>query len=400
MSGPLTGVRILDITAVLMGPYATQMLGDLGADIIKVEAPGGDTVRDIGPRRNGGMAGIFMQANRNKRSIVLDLKQPEGREALLKLAADVDVLIYNVRPQAMARLKLDYAAVAAVNPQIIYVGVYGYGQGGPYAAKPAYDDLIQGAVALPALALEAGADVPRYVPSAMADRIVGMSAVSAVSAALYHRQRTGVGQSIDIPMFETMAQFVLGDHMGGQTFDPPTGPSGYARLLSEHRKPYPTQDGYLCVMIYNDKQWRSFFQVIGRAHEFDSDPRLSTIGKRTEHIHELYQMVAEIIATRTSAEWLELLENADIPVMPMHTIDSLLNDPHLQAVGFFEYQEHPSEGRIRTLGVPSTWSRTQPTLKHHAPRLGQHSAEVLASLGYEPEQIATLAAMGVTRLES
>ena len=396
--GPLAGVRVLDITAVLMGPYATQMLGDMGADVIKVESPEGDTVRDIGPRRNHGMAGIFLQANHNKRSIVLDLKQPEGREALLRLAADVDVLVYNVRPQAMARLGLDYAAVAAVNPTIIYVGVYGYGQAGPYAAKPAYDDLIQGAVGLPALTLAAGADTPRYVPSAMADRIVGMSAVSAITAALYHRQCSGEGQSIEIPMFETMAQFVLGDHLGGLSFDPPQGPSGYARLLNEHRKPYPTLDGFLCVMIYSDKQWRSFFELIGRGDEFDTDERLGSIGRRTEHIHELYRMVAGIIATGTSAEWLERLEAADIPVMPMHTVESLLEDPHLQAVGFFDYQEHPSEGRIRSLGIPSTWSATQPTLTRHAPRLGEHSAQILAAAGYTPEQINTLATRGITRL--
>ena len=392
MSGPLTGVRILDMTAVVMGPYATQMLGDMGADIIKVEAPSGDVVRAIGPRRNPGMSGMFLQINRNKRSIVLDLKQPEGREALLRLAADVDVLIYNVRPQAMARLGLDYTAVAAVNPRIIYVGVYGYGQAGPYAAKPAYDDLIQGGVGLPALAFAAGADAPRYVPSVMADRVVGMSAVSAICAALYHRQRTGKGQSIEIPMFETMAQFVIGDHLGGLAFDPPLGPTGYARLLSEHRKPFPTLDGFVCVMIYTDKHWRSFFQLIGRADEFDGDERLSSIGRRTEHIHELYGMVAEIIATRTSAEWIKLLEDADIPVMPMHTVESLLEDPHLQAVGFFDYVEHPSEGRIRSLGIPSTWSATQPAITRHAPRLGQHSEQVLASLGYSPEQIAALEA--------
>ncbi|MDT4826578.1 Formyl-CoA:oxalate CoA-transferase [compost metagenome] len=399
MSGPLAGVRIIDITSVLMGPYATQLLGDLGADVIKVEAPAGDNVRDIGPRRGPGMAGVFMQANRNKRSIVLDLKAPDGREALLRLAADADVLIYNVRPQAMARLGLDYAAVAAVNPRIIYVGVYGYGQGGPYAAKPAYDDLIQGAVALPTLAMQAGSDVPRYVPLAMADRVVGMSAVNAVTAALFHRERSGEGQCIDIPMFETMAAFVLGDHMGGLTFDPPTGPAGYGRLLNEHRKPYVTKDGHLCVMIYNDKQWRAFFELIGSPELMDSDPRFSSIGKRTEHIHELYRMVAEIMLTRTSAEWLEALEGADIPVMPMHTIESLMDDPHLQAVGFFEELEHPSEGRIRSLGVPATWSKTQPALTRHAPRLGQHSAEVLREAGYGEGEIAALVERGVTRVE-
>ncbi|TDF83809.1 CaiB/BaiF CoA-transferase family protein [Pseudomonas sp. H9] len=398
MSGPLAGIRILDMTSVLMGPYATQILGDMGADVIKVEAPAGDSTRDIGVRRNPGMAAAFLHANRSKRSIVLDLKRAEGRVALLRLAADADVLIYNIRPQAMVRLGLDYADVAAVNPSILYVGVYGYGQQGPYAAKPAYDDMIQGAVALPTLAMLAGADEPRYVPSAMADRIVGMSAVSAVTAGLLHRERSGEGQRIDIPMFETMAQFVLGDHLGGLTFDPPQGPAGYARLLNPHRKPYRTRDGHLCVMLYNDKQWRAFFELIGRPEVMDSDPRFNTIGKRTEHIHALYAMVAEIIATRTSAEWTAALEAADIPVMPMHSIESLRDDPHLRAVGFFEPVEHPSEGCLTSMQVPSRWSKSQPGAGHPAPRLGQHSAQILREAGYSDAQIAALAAGGTTIL--
>jgi crotonobetainyl-CoA:carnitine CoA-transferase CaiB-like acyl-CoA transferase len=398
MSGPLSGVRVLDLTTVLMGPYATQLLGDLGADVIKVESPDGDSVRGIGPRRNEGMAGIFLHANRSKRSIVLDLKQDEGRTALLKLAATADVLIYNVRPQAMARLGLQYDVVAGVNPRILYVGVYGYGQKGPYAAKPAYDDLIQGAVAIPALTTLAGADVPRYAPIAMADRIVGMSAASAVAAGLFHRERTGQGQNIEIPMFETMAQFVLGDHMCGHTFDPPAGAAGYVRLLNEHRKPYVTKDGHLCVLIYNDKQWKAFFALIDRPEVMEADSRFSTISKRTEHIHELYKMVAEVMATRTSAEWSALLEAADIPVMPMHTIESLMEDPHLNAVGFFEIVEHPTEGRIRSMAVPSAWSRSPPKVTRQAPQLGEHSAEVLGEAGYSSREIDALVSSGVTRL--
>jgi len=398
MSGPLDGVRIIDMTAVLMGPYATQILGDLGADVIKIESPGGDTVRGIGPGRNPGMGGIFLHANRSKRSVVLDLKQPDGREALLRLAADADVLIYNVRPQAMARLGLDYAAIAAVNPRILYVGVYGYGQDGPYAAKPAYDDLIQGAAAIPTLGVRAGADVPRYVPSAMVDRIVGMSAANAVSAGLFHRERTGRGQSIDVPMFETMAQFVLGDHMGGCTFEPPIGPAGYARLLNEHRRPYATLDGHLCVLIYNDKQWKTFFGLIGKSQEMEADPRFSTIGRRTENIGELYQLVGQVMKTRTSADWTARLEAADIPVMPMHTLESLMDDPHLKAVGFFETVEHPSEGRLRAMAIATRWSDSPPTVVRQAPRLGEHSAEVLAEAGYSAAQIEALAAQGATLL--
>ncbi|MFJ4291858.1 CaiB/BaiF CoA transferase family protein [Cupriavidus sp. NPDC089707] len=397
-NGPLRGVRILDLTSVLMGPYATQILGDYGADVIKIEPPGGDNVRNIGPSRHPDMAGVFLHANRNKRSVVLDLKRPAGREALLKLAANADVLIYNVRPQAMGRLGLGYEDVRAANPRIVYVGVYGYGQRGPYAARPAYDDLIQGAVGIPTLSTLAGAEVPRYAPNAMADRIVGISAVGAVASALFHRERTGEGQSIEVPMFETMAQFVLGDHMYGHTFDPPAGPAGYARLLNEFRRPYRTLDGHLCVMVYNDKQWRTFFELIGKPEVMDADPRFNSIAARTENIRELYRMLAGVIATRTTAEWQEALEAADIPVMPMHTIESLMDDPHLRAVGFLETVEHPSEGPMRSMAVPSNWSVTQPGIARHAPRLGQHSAEVLREAGYSDAQIDALSAQGATYL--
>jgi len=394
----LNGVRIVDMTTVLMGPFAGQLLGDMGADVIKVEPPQGDGTRSLGFMRHPGMGPIFMQANRSKRSIVLDLKKPAGNAALLRLAKSADVLLYNVRPQAMARLGLAYEDVVKVNPRIIYVGTYGFGQNGPYAARPAYDDLIQGAVGLPTLATEAGGDLPRYVPYTIADRTSGMSAVSAISAALYHRERTGEGQSIGIPMFETMAQLILGDHFGGLMFDPPLGPPGYARLLAKHRRPYATKDGYVCVMVYNDKQWKNFFALIGREDVLETDPRFVDLGSRSRHIDDLYALVAETMATRTTAEWLTALDQADIPVMPLNSIESLLEDPHLKATGFLQTVDHPSEGRIRSTAVPSTWSRTQPQVTRLAPRLGEHSVEVLREAGFSATEIAALVDQGVTML--
>lgn len=398
MSGPLAGVRVIDLTSVILGPYATQILADLGADVVKVEPPEGDNMRHSAPMKSPGMGHIFLHLNRSKRSIVLDLKQPAGREALLRLCARADVLVYNVRPQAMARLKLTYEDVRAANERIIYVGTYGFRQDGPYAAKPAYDDLIQGMVALPSLLAQAGASRPRFVPSTVADRITGLNAVNAITTALYFRERSGKGQSVEVPMFETLTQFVLSDHMAGRTFDPPAGPMGYARLLAEHRNPYRTQDGYLCLLIYNDKQWRNFFKLLGRDEMFDADPRFSTHTSRSEHIGEVYAFVAEQLSTRTNAQWLAALTEADIPVMPLNSLEDLLDDPHLNATGFFSTVEHPTEGRLRTMALPSRWSACPPDAPRPAPRLGEHSAEVLREAGYTGAEIKALMAAGVTKI--
>lgn len=398
MSGPLEGVRVIDLTAVLMGPFATQTLGDYGADVIKVEPPAGDTSRWLVPVRNAGMAAPFLHVNRNKRALVLDLKQPAGLAALFRLVETADVLVYNVRPQAMARLGLTWEALSAVNPRLIYVGVFGYGQDGPYAAKPAYDDLIQGALAIPSMVATVGDGVPRYVPVAMIDRTVGLAAVGAVSAALYRREKTGVGQAIDVPMFETMVPFALGEHMAGQTYEPPTGPPGYPRMLARGRAPFATADGYVCGLIYNDKQWRAFFRYLGREDDFDADPRLATIGARTRHSDELYAMVAGIMRTRSTEEWLRFFDEADIPAMRLNTLDTLMDDPHLSAIGFFESHEHPSEGPIRQMRPTSKWSESPLSVRRLAPRLGEHSAELLGELGYSPAEIAALAEAGVTRL--
>lgn len=393
--GPLRGIRIIDMTTVLMGPYATQMLGDFGADVIKVEAPEGDLVRKIGPARHDGMGPIYLNANRSKRSITLDLKQPEGRGALLRLCADADVLVYNVRARAMKRLGLSYEEVAAVNPKLVYAGMFGYGQDGPYAARPAYDDLIQGGATIPYLFSRVNEGKPRYVPSAMADRVVGLAAVGAILASLVERGRTGQGQRVDIPMFETMVSFVLGDHMGGLTFEPPLDAGGYPRQLSPERRPYQTKDGYVCALIYNDGHWQRFFAAIGRPEMPAADPRFCSFVARMAHIDEVYGALSEIFLTRTSAEWLELLEEADVPAMPMHDFEGVLKDPHLEATDFFRLVEHPSEGTIRTMAVPAKWSRSPANPTRHAPRQGEHSEEILREAGFSDEEIADLLARGV-----
>jgi crotonobetainyl-CoA:carnitine CoA-transferase CaiB-like acyl-CoA transferase len=389
MSGPLSGVRVLDLTTVVMGPYATQILGDFGADVIKVEPPSGDVMRYAWPFRNPGMGHIFLNANRNKRSVVLDLKQPAARNACLAIAKTCDVLVYNIRPQAMARLGLSYEDVKKESPRIIYVGCFGYSQRGPYAAKAAYDDLIQGAAGLPALLKQQGAEQPRYAPIIVADRSVGQQVASAVSAALYYREKSGEGQRVDVPMFEHLLQIVLGEHLGGYTFEPQVGEAGYARMLAPDRRPYPTKDGYVCALIYNDKQWRAFFEVIGRPEMFSS-PDYATQEARSRNYGRAYAFVAGEMKRRTTAEWLEALERADIPVQRMNSLADIVADPHLAATGFFQTREHPSEGAIRSMAVPSEWSASPPDYRRHAPRLGEHTVEVLREAGVPQTDIEAL----------
>ncbi len=397
MPGPLEGVRVLDLTTVVMGPYATQILADFGADVIKIEPPDGDVMRYAWPFRNKGMGHIFLNANRNKRSVVLDLKRDAAREAALALARTADVLVYNIRPQAMARLRLSYEDVQAVNPRLIYVGAFGYSQRGPYAAKAAYDDLIQGAAGLPWLLKEQGAETPRYAPVIIADRSVGQQVASAVSAALYRREKTGAGQRVDVPMFEHLLQVVLGEHLGGYTFEPQLGEPGYARMLAKDRRPYRTKDGYVCALIYNDKQWAAFLALIGQPDLMRTDHRFATQEARSQNYDLAYAMVADEMTRRTTAEWIKALEAADIPVQRMNSLADIVNDPHLAAIGYFRAIDHPSEGSIKSMAVPSEWSESKPEYRRHAPRLGEHTREVLREAGYADAAIEAMIASGAAR---
>jgi crotonobetainyl-CoA:carnitine CoA-transferase CaiB-like acyl-CoA transferase len=387
--GPLAGVRILDLTTVVMGPYATQMLGDLGADVIKVESPAGDNMRSVGPMRNPGMGHLYLHLNRNKRSIVLDLKQPDAREACLKLAEQCDAVLYNIRPQAMARLGLGYEDFAARNPRIAYVGAYGFSESGPYAGRPAYDDLIQGQTGIADLARRQSGQDPRYAPLTLADRTVGLQAAIAVLAAVLDARARGRGQKVEVPMFEGMAHFVLGDHLGGRTFDPPLGGTGYARLLAAHRKPYATRDGHVCLLIYNDKHWRNFFQAIERP-EMLQDARFTTHTARAQHIDAVYAYVAQVMQERSTAEWLDLLGRADIPASRLYSVDDLIDDPHLQATGFIRSVAHPTEGALRTTAPLGRYDATPTSLRRHAPNLGEHTRELLREAGYSEQAIQAL----------
>lgn len=392
MSGPLQGIKVLDLTSVVMGPYAGQLLADYGADVIKVEPPGGDVMRKSGPMRNPDMGHFFLNTNRNKRSVVLDLKSPDGREALLRMVRGADVLLYNIRPQAMARLGLGYEALREVAPRLIYVGGFGFSQRGPYAARPAYDDLIQGMCGLPWLTREAGAEVPRYAPMVLVDRIVGLQLCNAITTALVYRERTGHGQRVDVPMFEGMLSLVLGEHMAGRLYDPPLGAAGYQRSLARDRRPYETSDGHICVLVYSDKHWRSFFAAIGKPEVFDQDARFSSQNARLTHIDHVYGYLGRLIRERGTQEWLDLFARADIPAARMASLDDILADEHLAATGYFRKSEHPSEGAIWDTAIPTEWSESAPEIRRHAPRLGEHTLEVLLEHGYTGEQAAALAA--------
>jgi crotonobetainyl-CoA:carnitine CoA-transferase CaiB-like acyl-CoA transferase len=390
--GLLQGVRVLDLTTVVAGPWATHVLAGFGAEIVKVEPPGGDIMRAAPPMRHPGMGAEFVQTNGSKRSVVLDLKRKPARDALLALCAQVDVLLHNVRPAAMRRLGLDYDAAAAANPALVYVAIVGFDQAGPYAERPAYDDLIQGASGLASLFTAAGDREPRYVPSLIVDRITGLSAANAILAALVERGRSGRGQALEVPMFETMAELVLADHLGGHSFEPPAGPFGYTRVLTPYRRPYRTRDGYICVLLYNQAHWQRFFEVAGAAEAFAADARLHDDAVRRENYDYAYRVVAQVLLTRTSGEWLPMLEASDIPVLPLHDIASLVEDPQLAATGFFAVVEHPSEGTLRTMRTPTRWNRSPATETTPVPRLGEHTAEVLREAGLDDAQIAAATA--------
>ena len=394
--GPLAGVRVIDQTAVVVGPICTRTLADQGADVIKIEPPGGDLLRTLAEgARHPGMSGKFLNFNRNKRSVCLDLKHADGIAALRRLVAGADVFVSNVRPKALARAGLDFATLTSAHPRLIHCSILAFGRGGRYFDRPAYDPIIQ------SLSGVAGAFArvlgkPRFVPMVMTDHITGLIAAQAIGFALYRREKTGRGEAIDVPMLENLASFVMSEHMAGATFVPPVGPTGDNRLLSPDYRPLPTRDGYITVAPNTDAQAFAFFEAIGRA-DLKSDARFVSAAARTANAAAYFEVRAAGLAQRTTDEWLVIFEACEVPAARYNAIEDLFADPHLQDVGFFEREEHPSEGRIWRTKVANRFHGGMREDRLSAPRLGEHTGAVLAEAGFTAAEIARLLAAGAAR---
>jgi crotonobetainyl-CoA:carnitine CoA-transferase CaiB-like acyl-CoA transferase len=384
-TGPLKGFRILDLTTVLFGPFGTQTLGDWGAEIIKVESLTGDTWRNSGQFRNRGMSGQFMTVNRNKRSIALDLKHPEGKAVLRRLIPTVDALVSNIRPAGLARLGFSYEECKALNPKIVYASATGFGQNGPWAARPAFDEIIQAASGF---ASAMGTDEePAFVPSLIGDKLCGMALTSAVTAALLHRERTGEGQMVEVPMLETLAAFNSIEMFGGQAFVPPIGPSGYKRMKA--RKPVRTKDGWLTMLPYSGANWCAFFEAVGHPEcieEFSVRDPVS----RARNIDLIYDRMREIAPSRTTAEWETLLLSIDVPHTSFAKLTEVADQPHLKGVDLFQVVDHPTEGKLLQARPPARFSASPANVHRMAPTLGQHTREILAEAGFADEEIGAL----------
>jgi crotonobetainyl-CoA:carnitine CoA-transferase CaiB-like acyl-CoA transferase len=395
MSGPLAGVRILDLTSVVFGPLSTQILGDMGADVIKIEGPEGDTTRYTGPARSADMAALFMGVNRSKRSLVLDLKQPGAKDALWRLIESADVFVHSMRPQKIAALGFPQETVRNQNPRIIYAGLHGYLTGGPYSGQPAYDDVIQGQAGVAVLMAQIAGE-PRYAPMILADKTCALAAANAISAALFARERTGRGQFIEIPMFETMVSFVLTEHLCGHTFVPPEAPAGYARVLAPWRRPYKTKDGHICVLAYTDPQWQKFWTAVGRPDLAD-DARFDTLSSRSRNIAELYRLAGDCLVDRTTDAWLPIFQDLEIPAARISSLEDLWHNPHLIKIAFFKQVKHPTEGEIVVPDMAVRFSDTPASIERLQPKLGEHGREVLGEAGLSDREIEKLVASGATR---
>lgn len=386
--GPLAGIRVIDLTTVVLGPYATQTLGDMGADVIKVESPDGDNCRWIGPSRNEGMGSYFAMLNRNKRSVVLDLKRPAANDALLRLVDGADVFVHNMRLGAADRLGLGYTALSQRNPKLVYAAASGFRKGSSKQEHPAFDDLIQGMSGL--AALNAGPDgAPRYVPSVVVDKLTGQMLASMIGMALFHRERTGQGQEVHVPMLETMLSFLLVEHLWGAVLNQPELGLGYPRMLTPHRRPYATQDGYVSVIAVSDAHWRRLFEAMGRAALID-DPRFATIAARSDNVDALYATLTESMRQRTSAEWLKTLSALDIPCGPVNALTDLLQDDYLRETEFFQHMQHPLDSDVTLTAIPAQFSASPPSVRRLWPSLGQHTEEVLREIGCDAPQIEAI----------
>jgi crotonobetainyl-CoA:carnitine CoA-transferase CaiB-like acyl-CoA transferase len=388
-TGPLAGVRVLDLTINILGPLATQILGDMGADVIKIEAPDGDPMRHSGYSKNPGMASLFMNTNRNKRSVVLDLKRPAARDALMRLVDTADVLVHSVRPQTAERLGVSYAAVSARNPRLVYAYGPGYRSDGPKRDRGAFDDVIQGESGIASMIGRTGGE-PRYVPMVLADKLCGQVLASAIGMALYSRERTGKGQEVVVPMLETMLSFNLVEHLWTNFFEDDRENLGYTRIFSPQRRPYATRDGHICMLAVSDEQWRRLFTVIGRP-ELAKDARFAELKARTLNINALYGILADEIKSKTTAEWQERLDAADLPNGAVNAFSQMAEDPYLSETGFFQRYEHPSEGAMVTTSIPVEFANTPGSIRRVPPRLGEHTKSVLTDIGLSEAEIQEVA---------
>ena len=387
-TGPLSGIRVIDVTTVVLGPFCSQTLGDMGADVIKIETIQGDTTRYLGPARTPGMGSYFANLNRNKRSMALDLKKPAAREAILRLVETADVFVHNMRIGAAQRLGLDYETLAARNPKLIYAAASGFRKGSSMQEFPAYDDLIQGVSGI--ASLNAGPDgAPRYFPTVVVDKLTGATLASMIGMALFHRERTGEGQEIHVPMMETILSFTLVEHMWHGTLGEPEKGMGYPRMLTPHRRPYATKDGYISVIAHSDAQWRKLFEAMG-VPELNNDPRFNSVPARSQNIDAVYATLTDGMKQRTTDEWLTELRPADIPCGKANDIDELFTDPYLVETGFFEAHEHPTEGHVVIPAVPARFSKSPPNVHRAWPKLGEHTAEILTEAGYSDAEIAAI----------
>lgn len=385
--GILSGYTIIDLTSVVLGPYCTQLLGDLGADVIKVESPEGDIMRHAGPHVSKGMGPIYLTINRNKRAVTLDLKAEKSKEVLRRLIKSADVLFHNIRAGGMRRLGFDYESVKEMNPEIIYCHAVGYGSKGHYAERQAYDDLVQaGAGAAFMIPMQDGSTEPRYFPGLVADKTSGLHAAYAILAGLLHKERSGRGQFIEVPMMECMVSFTMAENLYGHTFVPPREPIAYTRSINPNRKPYKTKDSYIALMPYSNDNWRAILTLGGKPEVID-DPRYSTYAERTKNITDLYKVLEEISPQRTTDEWMQLLVEANVPCMRVHDLKSVLQDPQMSETGFLEHREHPTEGTYMAINNPVHFSDAPASIYRDPPLQGQDNRTVLEELGFDEEEI-------------